>query len=32
VPITEADRWAAHNASPPGTKRQGTVKGGAVAE
>ena len=32
VPITEADRWAAHNASPPGTKKQAIGKVGAVAE
>lgn len=31
-PITEADRWAAHNASPPGTKKVAVVKGDAVAE
>lgn len=31
-PITEADRWAAHNASPPGTKKAVIGKGGAAAE
>jgi hypothetical protein len=31
-PITEADRWAAHNASPPGTKPKIVVKQAAVAE
>ena len=33
-PITEAELWASHNASPPGTKKilQTKVVGGAVAE
>ena len=31
-PLTEAELWASHNASPPGTKKIIAVKEGAVAE